>query len=271
MPRRDRDRDQERERERARYRRLADERRRQGKCLRCGKLPPVEDGSSCEPCLVRRRAAEKARYHAAKALGLPYGGKRVETRRKSARARSKRRYEARTAAGLCAKCGRRHPAEGRTRCESCLARRNAAERDQWERRRARGACGKCGTPSGGTARCDTCAAAQTYDAEARKNAARRRYVRRKARSECTDCGAYSAGAARCVACARRSYLRSAEHRGLPAAPSSFRVVVIDSGEDLGCWQSAAELRACLAFSRLSLEDVEVCSDVPVMNGIAAWT
>ena len=70
---------------------------------------------------------------------------------------------------------------------------------------------------------------------------------------------------------KSGYLRSAEHRGLPAAPSSFRVVVIDTGEDLGCWQSAAELRACLAFSRLSLEDVEVCSDVPVMNGITAWT
>ncbi|MDE0389019.1 MAG: hypothetical protein OXI75_10000 [Rhodospirillales bacterium] len=48
------------------------------------------------------------------------------------------------------------------------------------------------------------------------------------------------------------------------------MVVIDTGEDLGCWQTAAELRACLAFSRLSLDDVEVLSDVPVMNGITAW-
>ena len=270
MPGRNRDRDQGRERERARYRRLADERRRQGKCLRCGKLPPIEGGSSCEPCLLRRRALERARYARAKAEGR-LDGRNTESRRKSARTRSKRRYEARTAAGLCVKCGRRSPAAGRTRCESCLARRNAAERDQWESRRARGACGKCGAQSGGAARCDTCAAAQTCNAEARKNAARRRYVRRKARSECTDCGAYSAGAARCVVCARRSYLRSAERRGLPAAPSSFRVVVIDTGKDLGCWQSAAELRACLAFSRLSLEDVEVYSDVPLMNGITAWT
>ena len=273
MPGRNRNRDREgaRVRERARDRQLADERRRQGSCIRCGTLPPVEGGSSCEPCLVRRRAADKARYHAAKAQGLLYGGKRAETRRKNARANSKRRYEARTAAGLCVKCGKHSPAAGRTRCEACLARRNAAERDQWNRCRAHSACGKCGAPSGGAARCDTCAAAQTYNPEAKNRAARRRYARRKSRSECTECGAYSAGASRCVSCARRSYLRSGEHRGLPAGPASFRVVVIDTGEDLGCWQTAAELRACLAFSRLSLDDVEVLSDMPVMNGITAWT
>ena len=267
----DRDRERARKRERARYHRLADERHRQGACIRCGKRPPVEVGRSCEPCLVRRRAADKARYRAARAQGLLYGGKRAETRRKNARANSRRRYEARTAAGLCVKCGRRPPAERRTRCEACLDRRNAAEWDQWQRRRARGACGKCGAPSGGAARCDTCAAAQTYDPEAKNRAARRRYARRRALSRCTDCGAYSAGAARCPTCARRSYLRSGEHRGLPAAPSSFRLVVLDTGEDLGCWQTTAELWACLAFSRLSLDDVEVLSDVPVMNGIAAWT
>ena len=203
--------------------------------------------------------------------GVPYGGKRAETRRKNARANSRRRYEARTAAGLCVKCGRRPPAAGRTRCGACLARRNAAERNQWQRRRARGACGKCGAPSGGAALCGTCAAAQTYDPEAKNSAARRRYARRRVHSRCTDCGAYSAEASRCPTCARRSYLRSGEHRGLPAAPSSFRVVVLDTGEDLGCWPTAAELRACLAFSRLSLDDVEVLSDVPVMNGITAWT
>ncbi|MDE0390177.1 MAG: hypothetical protein OXI75_15880 [Rhodospirillales bacterium] len=213
---------------------------------------------------------DRARYARARAEGR-LDGRNTASRRKSARAGSKRRYEARTAAGLCVKCGRRPPAERRTRCETCLARRNAAERDQWQRRRARSACGQCGAPSGGAARCDTCAAAQTYDPEAKNRAARRRYARRKARSECTECGVYSAGASRCVPCARRSYLRSGEHRGLPAGPASFRVVVIDTGEDLGCWQTAAELRACLAFSRLSLDDVEVLSDVPVMNGITAWT
>ena len=100
---------------------------------------------------------------------------------------------------------------------------------------------------------------------------RKRYSRRRAQGRCTDCGAHSVGASRCPECARCSYARSPEHRGLPEAPSSFRVVVVETGEDLGCWQTAAELRACLAFSRLSPEDVEVFSDVPVMNGIASWT
>ena len=255
---------------RRQYRRQRAERLAAGCCTKCGRLPPEPDRTLCAECGRKRRAADKARYHAAKAQGLRYGGKRAESRRKTARAGSKRRYEVRAAAGLCVKCGRRPPAAGRTRCEACLARRNAAERDQWQRRRARGNCGKCGAPSGGAARCDTCAAAQTYNPEAKNSAARRRYARRKSRSECTECGAYSAGASRCVSCARRSYLRSGEHRGLPAGPASFRVVVIDTGEDLGCWQTPAELRACLAFSRLSLDDVEVLSDVPVMNGITAW-
>ncbi len=257
--------------QRRRYRCQRAERVAAGRCTKCGRRPPEPDRTLCAECGQKRRAADRARYAAAKAEGRLYGGKCAETRRKNARATSKRRYEARTAAGLCVKCGRHRPAEGRTRCESCLARRNAAERDQWAGRRASGACGKCGAPAGGAARCDTCAAAQSYNPEAKNAAARRRYWRRRAVSSCTECGAYSAGASRCVPCARRSYLRSGEHRGLPTAPASFRVVVIATGEDLGCWESGAELAACLAFSRLSPEDVEIVGDVPVMNGLTAWT
>ena len=271
MPGRDRDRDRKRERDRRRYRRLADERHDAGLCLNCGIAPHAPGRARCEECLQQRRAADRARYARARARGLLHDGKRAETRRKNARAKSKRRYEARKAAGTCSKCGRHPPAAGRTKCEQCLDRRNMAERDQWQSRRTRGACGKCGAPAGGAARCPACDAAQSFNAEVKKTAARRRYARRKARSACTDCGAYSAGASRCVPCARRSYLRSAEHRGLPAGPTRFRVIEIATGTDLGEWSTAAELRACLAFSRLSIEDVEVFSDVPVMNGIASWT
>ena len=257
--------------QRRQYRRQREERLAAGRCTKCGRCAPEPDRTLCAECGRKRRAADRARYARAKAQGLLYGGKCAETRRKQARAKSKRRYEARTAAGLCVKCGRHQPAEGRTRCEACLARRNAAERDQWASRRARGACGKCGEPAGGAARCDTCAAAQSYNPEAKNAAARRRYWRRRAVSRCTECGAYSAGASRCIPCARRSYLRSGEHRGLPTAPSSFRVVLIDTGEDLGCWESGAELAACLAFSRLSPDDVEIVGDEPVMNAITSWT
>lgn len=257
--------------QRRRYRHRRAERVAAGRCTKCGRRPPEPDRTLCAECGRKRRAADRARYARAKAQGLLYSGKSAEARRKNARAKSKRRYEARTAAGLCVKCGWHRPAEGRTRCESCLARRNAAERDQWASRRALGACGQCGAPAGGSARCDTCATAQSYNPEVKNAAARRRYWRRRAVSRCTDCGAYSAGASRCVPCARLSYLRSGEHRGLPAAPASFRVVVIDTGEDLGCWESGAELAACLAFSRLSPDDVEIVSDMPVMNAITSWT
>ena len=253
------------------YRHQRAERLAAGRCTKCGRHRPEPDRTLCAECNRKRRAADRERYARAKAQGLLYGGKCAEARRKNGRANSKRRYEARAAAGLCVRCGRHRPAEGRTKCEDCLARRNAAERDQWASRRASGACGNCGAPAGGAARCDTCAAAQSYNPEAKNAAARRRYWRRRAVSSCTECGAYSAGASRCPPCARRSYLRSGEHRGLPTAPASFRVVVIDTGEDLGCWESEAELAACLAFSRLSPEEVEIVGDVPVMTGITAWT
>ena len=48
-------------------------------------------------------------------------------------------------------------------------------------------------------------------------------------------------------------------------------MVIETGADLGCWESQAELHACLAFSRLTPEDVLITTDAPVMNDITAWT
>ena len=59
--------------------------------------------------------------------------------------------------------------------------------------------------------------------------------------------------------------------GLPTAPSSFCVVVIETGEDLARWESEAELAACLAFGGLAPEDVLINTDVPVINDITSWT
>ena len=58
---------------------------------------------------------------------------------------------------------------------------------------------------------------------------------------------------------------------MPTALSSYRVVVIETGEDVGCWQSEAELAACLAFGGLVLQHVLITADVPVTNGITSWT
>ena len=66
---------------------------------------------SCEPCLEKRRRADRARYAAGKAAGLPYGGADPEVKRRAGRAKSKRRQKARIKAGLCIRCGARPGAE----------------------------------------------------------------------------------------------------------------------------------------------------------------
>ncbi len=265
-----RTRDDRRAGERRRYESSTAERRAHGLCVRCGNAPPASGRAKCEPCLEQRRLADRARYAAAKAEGRPYGGRDPEARRGNARARSRRRYEARRAAGTCTHCGQRPPVAGRSRCEPCLVRRNAKERDQWARRCALGLCGKCGRPAGGASRCGACAAAQSCDPRVRRASAQRRYWRRRALSRCTDCGEYAAGASRCEPCARRSWARSAEHRGLPAGPTRYRVLEIATGADHGQWDSLAEVAACLAFANLSPEDVVIESDASLMASLTAW-
>ena len=125
MPRRDPERAKRYERERSR--READERRAAGLCVRCGEALAVEGGPVCEPCAETRRASERARYAKASAEGKLYGGRKVETRRRIGRERSRKRDETRRAAGLCTGCGKHPPADGGASCESCREVRRAAE------------------------------------------------------------------------------------------------------------------------------------------------
>ena len=252
------------------YRRVTDERTGRGLCPKCGKAEPEPDRRLCRRCGEKRRAADRARYAKAKAAGLAYGGGNVEARRKAARAKTKRRYDSRLAAGLCTKCGRRPPVEGSVSCGACKAARNARERVQWDERRASGLCGVCGAPSpAGAARCDPCAAIQA-GRPSRKLNVRKRYARRRARNLCTDCGAWAGNAARCDPCARRSYARAAEHRGLPALPARFTVIEIATGVDHGTFDSEAEVVACLVFAKLGPDDVEIVSDASPMARFTAW-
>ena len=66
-----------------------------------------------------------------------------------------------------------------------------------------------------------------------------------------ECGAMSSPAR------RRSYVRSGEHRGLPAWPARFTVIEIDTGECHGSFDSEAEVAACLVFARLGRDQVEI--------------
>ena len=244
--------------------------------LRGGCAPSVANDArrptapSARYCLEQRRASDRATYAKARAEGRLYGGSDAEARRKNARARARRRYHERRDAGLCVRCGEREPVEGSPSCERCHEARNARERAQWNARRAAGLCGACGEPApDGAARCDPCAAFQ-QDRPSRTAYGRKQYARRRAQGRCTDCGEYSAGASRCPTCARTSYLHSAEHRGLPVAPPRYRVIVLETREDLGLWETEAEVRACLAFAKLDPDAVVIETDVPVMSSLTSW-
>ncbi len=258
---------------RRRYERITAERTARGMCPRCGTAKPVPDRTLCRPCGDKRCKAERARHAKARAAGLLYAGRNAERCRRSASDRSKRRNRARREAGLCTRCGKHQPVEGGMVCQPCCELKRESDREHYARRRAADECGKCGAPTlDGSARCERCArSAAKHSRKKAKNAqGRRRYVRRRVRGLCIDCAAPSQGAARCPECARRSYLRSDEHRGLPILPPRYTVIEIATGADHGTWDSMAEVAMCLAFARLSREDVEVISDVSPMATLIGY-
>lgn len=278
MPYKDPDRG--RQRERVRYKRLTAERRARGLCPKCGQAPPAPGRRLCESCGENQRAADRARYARGKARGMYYGGRDPESRRRNARERSRKRLHGRRDAGLCTRCGQSPPVEGGAVCETCREARRAAERALYASRRSSNLCGRCGgevLPKGnfsleGASLCGPCAARETRRHREKKNAASRgRYAYRRAQSLCTDCGDHAqGGAARCEPCAYRSYSRSAEHRGLPLYPPRYTVVELATGEEHGTWDSWEEVAMCLAFARLSREEVEVVVDAPLMSTLTGY-
>ena len=135
--------------ERERSRRQHAERKAGGICTKCGKVPPAPERTLCEPCAEQHRARDRARHARAKAEGIPYGGRDPEARRRAGRKRSRRRSEARRAAGLCIRCGNVPPEEGRAMCKPCREDRRQAKRDRHAERRAAGVCVNCATPAPG--------------------------------------------------------------------------------------------------------------------------
>ena len=85
-----------------------------------------------------------------------------------------------------------------------------------------------------------------------------------------DCGRPAGLAARCEPCARRSWHSSGEHKGLPVYPPRYTVVELATGEEHGPWDSWEEVAMCLAFEKLSREEVEIIEDASVMATITAW-
>ena len=106
-----------------------------GLCSSCGRNPPEDGRSVCEPCREARRAIDR------------------------------RRYAARRAARVCVRCA--EPAvDGSSRCARHATleaervspeRKRAVDRKRYARRRAQGRCTDCGVRVAGAARCPACA------------------------------------------------------------------------------------------------------------------
>ena len=256
-----------RERASTRLRRQHADRLASGLCTRCGKTPPEPSLKLCGHCAEKRRAADKTRRDRARARGAPYAGRDPVKCRHADRAGDRRRRRARREAGLCTRCGLRPPADGRSVCEPCRKAVRAAERARYAARRAAGACVRCAEPAiGGSSRCARHAAleAERVSPERRSAAGKKRYARRRARGVCVDCGAFSAGAARCPSCAWRSNTRAHLRDALPPWPPLITVIDLETGEELGTFETEAEAAACLVFARLRPDQVEIRSDGPLM-------
>ncbi len=280
-----RDPEKRREAGRKHGRRRTKARRAAGLCIRCGNAPPVEGRSMCEPCREDRRVAKQARHRERRAAGLcvrcsvpTMGGRahcdacaaeRNRRRDKEAkRVSDRRRYEFRRALGACTRCGK--PANGAAECQAC---RDAA-RARYESRKAAGQCVKCQAPTFEDATmCAPCsvARAERRNREAEYAARRRRYADRKARHRCVDCEAPSAGAARCETCARRHAEGSGAYRGIPVWDPTWTVVELATGQEHGPFGSEADVALCLAFERLSRDEVEILSDVSPMASLTGWS
>ena len=251
----------------SRQQRLHAERSARGLCPRCGERAPEIGLRLCDPCGGKRRAAERARRARARAEGKPYGGRDPEASRKAARAGDKRRRRARREAGLCTSCGSRPPADGGSVCEPCREARRAGDRRRHAERRAAGLCTRCARPAfGGSSRCGRCAAleAERTPPGRGRAASRKRYARRRARGLCVDCGVPSAGAARCPPCAYRSNRRARLRDAIPPWPPLITVTDLETGEELGTFETEAEAAACLVFAGLRPDQVEIRSDGPLM-------
>ena len=323
-----------------------------GICTKCGRAPARRGRTTCEPCAGKHRAGDRARHAKAKAEGIPYGGRDPEARRRAGRKRSRRRAEARRAAGLCIRCGHIPLEEGRATCEPCREDRRAAKRALHAERRSKGLCVQCATPApGGKAYCDPCAGTRSRrrNLKAKRDADRRRYSARRARGDCTscnkpangaaecracrdaararydarraagicvkcktptyggatycgpcavakeerrdreaeyaakraryaerraggrcvECNAPSPGVARCEPCSRKHRESSGAFRGIPVWDPTWTVIEVATGRELGTFDSEADIALCLAFEKLSRDEVEVLCDASPMSSYTA--
>ena len=238
-----------------------------GTCTRCGRARPEPGLKVCRECADKRRAAERARREQARQNGLPYAGRDPEQCRRADRAGDRSRRRARLEAGLCTSCGRRRPEDNRSVCEPCREARRALDRRRYAARRAADRCVRCKQLTvGGLSRCGRCLALEKERVSPERESAvnKKRYFGRRARGECVDCKAPVRGAARCPRCAYRSNSRAPERHLVSMWPPQIAVIELETGDELGVFETESEAAACIAFARLRPDQVEIRSNVPLM-------
>ena len=57
---------------------------------------------------------------------------------------------------------------------------------------------------------------------------------------------------------------------MPVYPPRYTVIELATGEEHGPLDSWEEVAMCLAFAKLSRDQVEIVVDEPVMSSLAAW-
>ncbi len=236
-------------------------------CTRCGRVPPEPGLKVCTDCAEKRRTADRARRAKARAKGLPYAGRDPERCRRADRAGDRRRRRAWKEAGLCTSCGRRRPEDNRSVCEPCRKARRALDRRRYAARKAAGRCVRCTQPTvGGLSRCGRCSAlaAERASPERESAVSRKRYAARRAQGACVDCGVPAGGSARCERCAYRSNSRAPERHLVSMWPPQITVIELETGEELGVFETEAEAAACIVFAGLRPDQVEVRTNVPLL-------
>lgn len=124
----------------------------------------------------------------------------------------------------------------------------------------------------GTAYCAPCTVAKNErrNREAEYSERRRRYADRRARGRCVECDTLSPGVARCEPCSLRHCEASGAFRGIPVGEPQYTVVELETGTEHGTYDSLADVVLCLAFAKLSADQVEVIRDAPITASFTAY-
>ena len=232
--------------DRERFHRRTAERVAQGLCPEFGNGPPAPERSVCDPCAAKHNKASRARDARLRMEGKPR--RNPAKARAAERKRSRRETAKRIAQGLCTRCGKAPAAPDRASCESCLATRREADRTSY-------AAGKAAGMLYGGANAD--AKRRSARAQSRK--------RQKARREaalCIRCGQHPPveGGTTCGPCrdrrqaAERQQYAERRARGLCTTCGA-------TGREHGPFDSEADVSLCLAFAKLSRDQVSVTRDM----------